>query len=65
MPHRQLKPTEMAAAQKLFDHITNAEFGGAPDEGETFPDYILRIWERCANAVIEPAGGETATEPND
>jgi hypothetical protein len=44
----------MAAAQKLFDHIMAAEYGGAPDDGESMADYTLRIWDRCASSVIEP-----------
>ncbi|WP_315471979.1 hypothetical protein [uncultured Sphingomonas sp.] len=54
MPHRALTQTEMAAAQKLFDHIMAAEYGGAPDDGESMADYTLRIWDRCASSVIEP-----------
>jgi hypothetical protein len=54
VPHRALTQTEMAAAQKLFDHIMAAEYGGAPDEGEGMADYTIRVWDRCAGAVIEP-----------
>lgn len=45
----------MAAAQKLFDHIMAGEYGGAPDVGESMADYTIRVWERCAASVIEPA----------
>ena len=54
MPHRKLDQGEMAAAQKLFDRIMEGEYGGSPDEGESFSDYAIRVWERCAAAVIEP-----------
>jgi hypothetical protein len=53
MPHRALTTTEMQAAQKLFDHIMAAEYGGAPADGESMEDYTLRVWERCTSAVIE------------
>jgi hypothetical protein len=64
MPHRTLTTTEMAAAQKLFDHIMAAEYGGSPAEDETMETYTLRVWERCAAAVIEPSPDRKEQTPD-